>query len=104
MPMETRRDLEHTIERLTEGLRCPWKWGQYPAGGDDALDAPGTVRTGRDGTDGTGRFQQVAPPAPRGGCLAAVPRTLSVCAPVCLCLYICRGGWAWIGHFFFHRP
>ena len=28
MPMETRHDLEHTTERLTEGLRCPWKWGQ----------------------------------------------------------------------------
>ena len=27
MPMETRHDLEHTTERLTEGLRCPWKWG-----------------------------------------------------------------------------
>ena len=25
--METRHDLEHTTERLTEGLRCPWKWG-----------------------------------------------------------------------------
>ena len=23
--METRHDLEHTTERLTEGLRCPWK-------------------------------------------------------------------------------
>ena len=29
MPMETRHDLEHTTERLTEGLRCPWKWGHY---------------------------------------------------------------------------
>ena len=27
MPMETRHALEHTTERLTEGLRCPWKWG-----------------------------------------------------------------------------
>ena len=27
MPMETGHDLEHTTERLTEGLRCPWKWG-----------------------------------------------------------------------------
>ena len=26
--METRHDLEHTTERLTEGLRCSWKWGQ----------------------------------------------------------------------------
>ena len=25
--METRHDREHTTERLTEGLRCPWKWG-----------------------------------------------------------------------------
>ena len=25
--METRHDLEHITERLTEGLRCPWKWG-----------------------------------------------------------------------------
>ena len=30
MPMETRHDREHTTERLTEGLRCPWKWGQCP--------------------------------------------------------------------------
>ena len=28
MPMETRHDLEHTTERLTEVSRCPWKWGQ----------------------------------------------------------------------------
>ena len=27
--METRHDLEHTTERLTEGLRCPWKWGHW---------------------------------------------------------------------------
>ena len=27
MPMETGHGLEHTTERLTEGLRCPWKWG-----------------------------------------------------------------------------
>ena len=25
--METRHDIEHTTERLTKGLRCPWKWG-----------------------------------------------------------------------------
>ena len=31
MPMETRHDLEHTTERLTEGLRCPWKLGQCQA-------------------------------------------------------------------------
>ena len=30
MPMETRHDLEHTTERLTKGLRCPWKWGLSP--------------------------------------------------------------------------
>ena len=29
MPMETRHDIEHTTERLTKGLRCPWKWGHY---------------------------------------------------------------------------
>ena len=29
MPMEMGRNLEHTTERLTEGLRCPWKWGQW---------------------------------------------------------------------------
>ena len=23
------RKLDHTTERLTEGLRCPWKWGHY---------------------------------------------------------------------------
>ena len=27
--METRHNLEHTTERLTEGLRCPWKWGHW---------------------------------------------------------------------------
>ena len=27
MPMEMGRNFEHTTERLTEGLRCPWKWG-----------------------------------------------------------------------------
>ena len=32
MPMETRHDLEHTTERLTNGLRCPWKWGLYYVG------------------------------------------------------------------------
>ena len=25
--MEMGRNLEHTTERLSEGLRCPWKWG-----------------------------------------------------------------------------
>ena len=25
--MEMGRNLEHTTERLTEGLRCPWKLG-----------------------------------------------------------------------------
>ena len=25
--MEMGRNLEHITERLTEGLRCPWKWG-----------------------------------------------------------------------------
>ena len=25
--MEVGCNLEHTTERLNEGLRCPWKWG-----------------------------------------------------------------------------
>ena len=29
MPMEMGHNLEHTTERLNEGLRCPWKWGQW---------------------------------------------------------------------------
>ena len=40
MPMETRHGLEHTTERLTEGLRCPWKWGLCPdckLMGDDVM-------------------------------------------------------------------
>ena len=36
--METRHDLEHTTERLTEGLRCPWKWGHCPPADDGTLD------------------------------------------------------------------
>ena len=28
--MEMGRNLEHTTERLNEGLRCTWKWGLYP--------------------------------------------------------------------------
>ena len=29
MPMETRHALEHTTERLTEGLRVPMEMGSY---------------------------------------------------------------------------
>ena len=52
--METRHDLEHTTERLTEGLRCPWKWGHYrlrsvppsPVYGNRLVGGGGEVRVG----------------------------------------------------------
>ena len=42
MPMKMGRNLEHTTERLTEGLRCPWKWGQWAS----CRSKPGSTKPG----------------------------------------------------------
>ena len=82
MPMETRHDLEHTTERLTEGLRCPWKWGQYllcvslsqfshPSQIPVGLSVPNLSTSGRPARLSPGLSGVAVPPVCAPGCLVS---------------------------------